>query len=287
MLSTHEQTRDDFLEALFELYSKVREKLLEIRDKANEVVEKEKPEQKPEKAQKEIPKTSEVESAERKKPELLGIEGRGEQKLLEKGNDKYNIHISIVHTDVKINRNLLSDNAQVVYDYLKKNPEIAKEVFTKIAKELIQNEVKQYNEINKKVISNINEIKSNTELNSEKGKELFNKLQNEEGKQYQKKLTANEVERNIKIVLLDKKGNDIIPVSVSNKEGKTERKDTKEMIRELKSRGVDISQVRNKKQIHELLNKSNRDNVNGKDKNSEELKKERKRESKEVEHEIG
>jgi phosphoribosylformylglycinamidine (FGAM) synthase-like amidotransferase family enzyme len=170
---------------------------------------------------------------------------------------------------------------------LKKNPEIAKEVFTKIAKELIQNEVKQYNEIYKKVISNINEIKSNAELNNKEGKDLFNKLQNEEGKQYQKKLTVNEVERNINIVLQDKKGNDIIPVSLSNQEGKSERKDTKDMIRELKSRGVDISQVRNKKQIQELFNKANPDNIKEKENDIEAIKKEKKRESKEVEHEIG
>ncbi|HFJ9281065.1 TPA: viral A-type inclusion protein [Bacillus cereus] len=136
-MNNAEQTRDDFSEAMYELMSRIWKAIFKKRELS-------KIKRDPEgKGEKESDKDKE-----------------GKEKEKEKDIDKKALE--------SINKEELTGKSKKVYEYLEKNPEIAKQVILKFLDENIKMQSKEFKETNNEVIEEIQKLRKEMNMNHEK-----------------------------------------------------------------------------------------------------------------------
>lgn len=139
-MNNAEQTRDDFSEAMYELMSRIWKAIFKKRELSKI---KRDPESKGEKG-------SDKEGSDKDK----------EGKEKEKDIDKKALE--------SINKEELTGKSKKVYEYLEKNPEIAKQVILKFLDENIKMQSKEFKETNNEVIEEIQKLRKEMNMNHEK-----------------------------------------------------------------------------------------------------------------------
>lgn len=139
-MNNAEQTRDDFSEAMYELMSRIWKAIFKKRELSKI---KRDPEGKGEKG-------SDKEGSDKDK----------EGKEKEKDIDKKALE--------SINKEELNGKSKKVYEYLEKNPEIAKQVILKFLDENIKMQSKEFKETNNEVIEEIQKLRKEMNMNHEK-----------------------------------------------------------------------------------------------------------------------
>ncbi|ACI30568.1 viral A-type inclusion protein, putative (plasmid) [Bacillus cereus H3081.97] len=136
-MNNAEQTRDDFSEAMYELMSRIWKAIFKKRE------------------------LSKI----KRDPEGKGEKGsdkdkEGKEKEKEKDIDKKALE--------SINKEELTGKSKKVYEYLEKNPEIAKQVILKFLDENIKMQSKEFKETNNEVIEEIQKLRKEMNMNHEK-----------------------------------------------------------------------------------------------------------------------
>lgn len=132
-MNNAEQTRDDFSEAMYELMSRIWKAIFKKRE------------------------LSKI----KRDPEGKGEKGSDEDKEgKEKDIDKKALE--------SINKEELTGKSKKVYEYLEKNPEIAKQVILKFLDENIKMQSKEFKETNNEVIEEIQKLRKEMNMNHEK-----------------------------------------------------------------------------------------------------------------------
>ncbi|ETE95413.1 viral A-type inclusion protein [Bacillus thuringiensis] len=138
-MNNAEQTRDDFSEAMYELMSRIWKAIFKKRELSK--IKRE-------------PEGKEGKESDKDKDK------EGKEKEKEKDIDKKALE--------SINKEELTGKSKKVYEYLEKNPEIAKQVILKFLDENIKMQSKEFKETNNEVIEEIQKLRKEMNMNHEK-----------------------------------------------------------------------------------------------------------------------
>ncbi|HDR8408376.1 TPA: viral A-type inclusion protein [Bacillus cereus] len=138
-MNNAEQTRDDFSEAMYELMSRIWKAIFKKRELSKI---------------KRDPEGKEGKESDKDKDK------EGKEKEKEKDIDKKALE--------SINKEELTGKSKKVYEYLEKNPEIAKQVILKFLDENIKMQSKEFKETNNEVIEEIQKLRKEMNMNHEK-----------------------------------------------------------------------------------------------------------------------
>ncbi|HFJ9417086.1 TPA: viral A-type inclusion protein [Bacillus paranthracis] len=138
-MNNAEQTRDDFSEAMYELMSRIWKAIFKKR---------------------ELSKIKRDPEGKGEKESDKDKEGKEKEKEKEKDIDKKALE--------SINKEELTGKSKKVYEYLEKNPEIAKQVILKFLDENIKMQSKEFKETNNEVIEEIQKLRKEMNMNHEK-----------------------------------------------------------------------------------------------------------------------
>ncbi|MEG7950498.1 viral A-type inclusion protein [Bacillus paranthracis] len=140
-MNNAEQTRDDFSEAMYELMSRIWKAIFKKRELSKI---------------KRDPEGKEGKESDKDKDK----EGKEKEKEKEKDIDKKALE--------SINKEELTGKSKKVYEYLEKNPEVAKQVILKFLDENIKMQSKEFKETNNEVIEEIQKLRKEMNMNHEK-----------------------------------------------------------------------------------------------------------------------
>lgn len=138
-MNNAEQTRDDFSEAMYELMSRIWKAIFKKRELSKI---------------KRDPEGKEGKESDKDKDK------EGKEKEKEKDIDKKALE--------SINKEELTGKSKKVYEYLEKNPEVAKQVILKFLDENIKMQSKEFKETNNEVIEEIQKLRKEMNMNHEK-----------------------------------------------------------------------------------------------------------------------